>query len=250
MANAVNKVADRCADAAGAASAYDDAEYAAALLAIAAIVGWILGGIFGMMEDDFMCQRTISFDAAALQNFAQKEDWWLFKNPDDSGAAILKVYFKLGPVDLFFESDIDAAFSHNGKAFFFKGNQYIRYDLDSDRADEGYPYPIGGTTWPGLEPFADGIDAAFSHNGKVFFFKGNQYIRYDLDRNRANEGYPYPIGETTWPGLEPFADGIDAVLNAGNGKAYFFKGNQYIRYDLNRDQADEGYPYLIRDHWI
>ena len=37
----------------------------------------------------------------------------------------------------------------NGKAYFFRGNEYIRYDMAKDSADPGYPLPIVGM-WPGL----------------------------------------------------------------------------------------------------
>ena len=83
-------------------------------------------------------------------------------------------------------------------------------------------------------------------NGKAYFFKGNQYIRYDIAANKADAGYPLPI-KNNWPGLEAFADGIDAAVNWDNGKAYLFKGNQYIRFDIAADRADPGYPYTINN---
>jgi len=38
----------------------------------------------------------------------------------------------------------------NGKAYFFKGSQYIRYDIATDKADPGYPKTIDNSTWPGI----------------------------------------------------------------------------------------------------
>ena len=42
---------------------------------------------------------------------------------------------------------------------------------------------------------------------------------------------------------------IDAAANWGNGKVYFFKGPNYLRYDIADDRAEPGYPLPIADHW-
>ncbi len=144
-------------------------------------------------------------------------------------------------------SSVDAVVNWgNGKAYFFKGNQYIRYDIATDRADQGYPQPFNASTWPGVGNYWSSVDAVVNWgNGKAYFFKGNQYIRYDIAGNRADEGYPKYISETTWPGVGNIWSSIDAVVNWGNGKAYMFQGNQYIRYDIAADRADAGYPQPI-----
>ncbi|GLW71048.1 hypothetical protein Kpho02_33470 [Kitasatospora phosalacinea] len=139
-----------------------------------------------------------------------------------------------------------------GKAFFFRGSDYVRYDIAADRADPGYPLSIGDQ-WPGLREagFDAGLDAVANWgNGKAYFFKGAQYLRYDIAADRADPGYPLSIGDQ-WPGLREagFDAGLDAVVNWGNGKAYFFKGAQYLRYDIAADRADPGYPLSIGDQW-
>lgn len=132
----------------------------------------------------------------------------------------------------------------NGKAYCFRGSQYVRFDIKAGRTDSGYPKPINSGTWPGLI-WIEGIDAAVNWgNGKAYFFRGSQYVRYDIASDRVDPGYPQPINSQTWPGLV-WTDGIDAAVNWGNGKAYFFKGNQYIRYDIKADRADSGYPKPI-----
>ncbi|MCX6581039.1 MAG: hemopexin repeat-containing protein [Candidatus Aminicenantes bacterium] len=137
----------------------------------------------------------------------------------------------------------------NGKAYFFKGNRYVRYDIPTDRTDPGYPKFINNENWPGL-PWKNGIDTAVNwDNGKVYFFKGNRYIRYDIAADRIDPGYPKFINNETWPGL-PWTNSIDAAVNWGNGKAYFFKGNQYVRYDIPADRTDPGYPKFINnENW-
>jgi hypothetical protein len=134
------------------------------------------------------------------------------------------------------------------KVFFFRGDQCVRYDIAADRVDDGYPQPIAGR-WPSLERggFARGIDAAVNWgNGKVYFFRGRDYVRYDIAADRVDEGYPQPIAGH-WPGLDrgEFDQGIDAAINWGNGKAYFFRGRNYVRYDMAADRVDGGYPMPI-----
>jgi hypothetical protein len=152
-----------------------------------------------------------------------------------------------------FGGGVDAALNlEAGKVYFFKGGQYVRYDVATDRVDDGYPLPIAGQ-WPGLAEagFGDGIDAAVHWGtGKVFLFKGGQYVRYDVATDRVDDGYPLPIGGQ-WPGLAEagFGDGIDAAIHWGNGKIYFFRGGQYLRYDITDDRADDGYPLPIAGQW-
>jgi matrix metalloproteinase-14 (membrane-inserted) len=140
---------------------------------------------------------------------------------------------------------IDAAVEWgNGKVYIFRGNQYFRYDIKADQVDAGYPKPINQTNWSGV-PWTDGIDAAVNWgNGKVYIFKGNEYVRFDIKADKVDPGYPKPINQTTWPGL-PWTNGIDAALNWGNGKVCIFKGDQYVRYDIASDKVDAGYPKPI-----
>ena len=88
----------------------------------------------------------------------------------------------------------------NGKAYFFRGNEYVRWDIQGDRTDPGYPKPLY-PTWTGL-PWTDGVDAVVNWgNGKAYFFHGNEYVRWDIKSDRADPGYPKPFNGSTWPGL-------------------------------------------------
>jgi len=133
---------------------------------------------------------------------------------------------------------------NNGKAYFFKGENYIRYDVATDKADDGYPLPIS-PNWHGIWP--GGIDTALVYpNGKAYFFKEEKYMRYDLASDSVDAGYPAKI-EDGWKGI--WTDGLDAAVTWNNGKAYFFKGDQYIRYDIAADKADDDYPKDIAGYW-
>jgi hypothetical protein len=195
----------------------------------------------------------------------------------------------------------------NGKAYFFQGNQYVRYDLAADKVDDGYPKQIAGN-WPGVveagfasglglygitrwgntseylfhidnylryatgpdavdqgypKPidghwqglreagFAAGFDAAIKWpNGKLYFFRDDSYLAYDIAADAVDSGYPRTIA-ADWPGMSNagFAAGIHAALPWWNGKAYFFKGDQYVRYDISADTVDAGYPKPIAGSW-
>ena len=130
------------------------------------------------------------------------------------------------------------------KAYFFRGSEYVRYDIAADRPDDGYPQPIN-SGWPGV--FEEDIDAAVVWpNGKAYFFRGSEYVRYDVATDRADDGYPQSIS-SGWPGV--FEEAIDAAVAWSNGKAYFFSGDEYTRYDIAADRADDGYPQTIRSGW-
>ncbi|HEX2705799.1 MAG TPA: hemopexin repeat-containing protein [Candidatus Lustribacter sp.] len=129
------------------------------------------------------------------------------------------------------------------RAYFFSGDQYVRYDVAADAVDAGYPKPIAGS-WPGL--FTRDIDAAVVlPNGKVCFFSGDQYIRYDWDADQADPGYPKAIAGS-WPGL--FVP-VEAAVTWDTGKVYFFQGQHYARYDPATGQIEDGYPKVIADGW-
>jgi alkaline phosphatase D len=143
-----------------------------------------------------------------------------------------------------YSSGIEAAVLwNNKKAYFFKGNGYICYDIAADKAEPGPRYI--GKFWRGLWP--EGIDAgALWNNGKAYFFRGSEYVRYDVAADRVDPGYPKSIKEG-WPGVWP--DGIDGVALWPDGSAYFFKGDQHIRYDVKNDRAYPGGPRSNGERW-
>ena len=147
-----------------------------------------------------------------------------------------------------FQEGVDAEVVwNNQKVYFFKGDQFLRYDIATDRVDPGYPLPIAGH-WPGL--WTDHIDAGVVWpNGKAYFFHGSQYIRYDIATGKTDPGYPAEI-KGGWPGFPAsFAAGVDNAVVWNNGKAYFFKGSEYIRYDIAADKTDPGFPQSIAANW-
>lgn len=136
------------------------------------------------------------------------------RNAVDSGYPLPIAGNWPGMAEAGFGDGLDAALNWGSKAFFFKGAHYVRYDVPSDRVDDGYPLPIAGY-WPGMAEagFGDGLEAAVNwNNGKVFFFKGGYYLRYDMAGNQVDAGYPLPVAGY-WPGVSEagFADGLNAA---------------------------------------
>ncbi|MFI6768479.1 hemopexin repeat-containing protein [Streptomyces sp. NPDC050355] len=129
-----------------------------------------------------------------------------------------------------------------GKGYAFTGGTYVRYDQFDDRID-GPPKPVAGN-WPGLPDgsggganWQQGIDAAVNWGtGKLFLFKGDSYVRYDITADRMDTGYPRKIAGN-WPGL--FGQGLDAAVYPGGRFAYFFRGAFYQRYDVDADGVDD-----------
>ncbi len=152
-----------------------------------------------------------------------------------------------------FQSNVNAAvrWPTNDKVYLFQGDEYVRYDTGEGEMDTGYPKKISAG-WTGFPAqFDAGIDAAVAWPGdkKLYFFKGDSYIRYDVPSQKVDAGYPKKIS-AGWPTLPAsFKSGIDAANLWPNGKIYFFKGNRYLRYDTTANKMDPGYPKLIAGNW-
>jgi hypothetical protein len=167
-----------------------------------------------------------------------------------SGSVVAGIWPGMAEADF---ADPDAAVNYeNGKVYFFKGDKYVRYDVAEDRVDPGYPLPIAGQ-WAGMAEagFGSGIDAAINWgNGKLYFFKDDRYLRYDVAGDKVDPGFPLPIAGQ-WPGLAEagFGSDVDAAVSWGNGKVYLFRGDSYVRYDMIDDRVDPGFPLKIADQW-
>ncbi len=86
-------------------------------------------------------------------------------------------------------------------------------------------------------------------DGKAYFFHGDQYISYDAVKLCAEPGFPRTIAEG-WPGV--FEKDIDAAFawpegGALESKAFFFRADEFVRFDLSAGKVDSGYPQKIAD---
>jgi peptidyl-Lys metalloendopeptidase len=149
-----------------------------------------------------------------------------------------------------FTSNFDAAVNgqgaFSGKCYFFKGDSYIRYDWGADKADAGYPKKIADN-WNNLPAgFKNNFDAAMNgagpFAGKLYIFKGNNYIRYDWQTDKTDPGYPANIA-ANWHALPAgYTGSFDTAVEGAkqfSDRGYFFKGNNYIRYSWSQDRAEQ-----------
>ena len=138
-----------------------------------------------------------------------------------------------------------------GRAYYFRNDtRYVRYNKTLDQADGGYPLDVNDNTWPGLGPYRDLIVAAFKANSSkgYFFLSDGRYLRYDLNQDRVDGGYPKAVNDKTWPGMGAYATQIRAALKWPNSKVYFFlEDGTYLRYDMLSDSLDGGYPKPINN---
>ena len=145
--------------------------------------------------------------------------------------------------------DLDAAINGQGafagNCYFFKGDSYVKFDWKNDRAYPDCPKKVAGN-WPGLPSGFEGdFDAILNGNGKFagncYFFKGDSYVKFDWMKDHAAPGYPKKIADG-WNQLpDAFKKGLDASIDgygAFSGKAYLFKGGDYVRYDWAVDSSD------------
>jgi hypothetical protein len=136
----------------------------------------------------------------------------------------------------------------NGKIFFFKNDNYWRFDLKANRLDKGYPNKIkrgfiGLKNYPKLGiDFSKNLDAALNRNNKhCYFFKGAYYVKYDMATKKVMSGYPKKIAGN-WSLPKEFTKNIDASYSRYDERVYFFKGSKYVRYNLKTKKVDPGYP--------
>ncbi|XP_067883519.1 matrix metalloproteinase-25-like [Heterodontus francisci] len=133
-------------------------------------------------------------------------------------AAQIKNFWQGLPTDM---KKIDTVYERmtDNKIVFFIGSQY--WVFSNTIVESGYPRSISDFGLPGPN-----IDAAFvwPHNGKTYFFKGDEFWRFDDQKGQMDSGYPKKV--SLWKGIP--AD-LDDIMGWNNGATYFFKGQGYWR---------------------
>lgn len=138
----------------------------------------------------------------------------------------------------------------NRKYYFFRQDRYVRY-TGGRGVDDNYPQTIDWG-WNGLwTDFPGPYDCAVRRSGNskhYYFFKGRDYARYTWGRG-VDDDYPKPIGPNWHDLARRFPPPYDAaVVGTRNGKYYFFKGDEYVRY-TGGVGVDAGYPKKVNRGW-
>ena len=141
---------------------------------------------------------------------------------------------------------IDTGFTYgkDKKTYFFKGDQYWKFDDSKENIAKDFPKNIV-SKWGELP---SDLDAVFTwgKNNKTYFFKGAKFWEFDDKRLKIASGYPKLIKDF-WKGVP---DNIDSVFTWGkDGKTYFFKGKFYYRFNDKMQKVDRGYPKEIKKRW-
>ncbi|XP_027975730.1 matrix metalloproteinase-21 [Eumetopias jubatus] len=132
--------------------------------------------------------------------------------------------------------------------YFFKGNQYWRYDSDKDQAytedEQGRSYPkLISEGFPGIP---SPLDTAFYDRRKqlIYFFKESLVFAFDVNRNQVLDSYPMKITEV-FPGIDPenhpFRNIDSAYYSYAHNAIFFFKGNAYWKVVSDRDRQQHSW---------
>lgn len=143
--------------------------------------------------------------------------------------------------DIDFTKNLDAVFKKGDYFYFFKSDEYMKYNYKTDVLSSSSPRKIS-SGFKGV--FPDNIDAAFKKGNYVYFFKNDEYTRFDWEDNGVSKGYPRKIS-AGFNGV--YTEGIDAAINKDNDDIYFFRGGEYVKYNWKDDKSSKSSS--IQEGW-
>ena len=167
---------------------------------------------------------------------------------------------------------VDAAFKTSGYIHLVVGSNVWKFK--ASYKDSGDPYVVASGYPKLITEFMPGFPwlevgaAAYYKDNKVYFFNGDQYLRYDLNAKEVEPGYPKSLSE--WPDNifdDITADGVQAAFSHKTGTMFFFfrknvhvykdpfdngrtmteyNAPVYLAYDFaNKKRASGNHPYRI-----
>jgi hypothetical protein len=135
------------------------------------------------------------------------------------------------------------------KAYFLQDSRYVRFDVEANAVDPGYPRAIAAG-WKGVGDvgFGADVDAAVDLGaGKVYLLSGSRYVRVDQSALTLDAGYPLEIADQWGAGMRDsgFASGVDAAAHVGGGRVFFAQGPSFLWYQDGSDAVDG--PHALAD---
>ncbi|CAO2583656.1 Matrix metalloproteinase-21 [Lemmus lemmus] len=127
--------------------------------------------------------------------------------------------------------------------YFFKGNQYWKYDSENDQAhtedEEGRSYPkLISEGFPGIP---SPLDTAFYERRQqlIYFFKESLVFAFDVNQNQVLNSYPKKMSQVfpaVMPQNHPFRNIDSAYYSYAHGSVFFLKGNSYWKVVSDKDK--------------
>jgi len=143
--------------------------------------------------------------------------------------------------------------------YFFREQNYIRWDIDHERLFDGYPMPIA-EGWPGLldvfpgSPLKGAMHVPGWNNQIYFFFQGqDRAVLWDVASHKRAE-VPTPLRDILPTDLVAPGHFAPVYVDRGDRQhVYVFRADTYTRFTVSPGklptQEDEGYPRKIGDGW-
>ena len=154
----------------------------------------------------------------------------------------------------------------NGKTYFFlrsgRKTIYWRYDYVLDEADAGFPQPVNDQTWPGVVDLQNITTGLYWDEGRIYFlYKNGNVLSFDVERHRAERGYPRPMDHwreaRNWPRqVQDRMGAVTAAVNWHNDVIYYFLNDPqdtFMRHYRDTGQVSDpravkvGFPGLAFD---
>jgi len=129
-----------------------------------------------------------------------------------------------------------------------KDDLVMYYSISKNQILLNFPKKIQAQ-WPNL-PYSSNIDAAIQCKpNEIIFFKGPNFIKYDYIKQQCVKSEQKI--SLKWKGI--WEDYIDSIINwygdAGKGRFYVFRKNQFMRISKKNKCIDPGYPQEIKIGW-
>ena len=127
-------------------------------------------------------------------------------------------------------------------------SRFWEYDSKRKLLKSGPIAQYGNGGFPADSAALDNMDAVFTWegNGRTYFFKDNQYWKYNEQTQRAYT-YRYPRDiQRAWK----FPGNISAAVRWLNGRNYVFWDTTYAKMDKGKVGRARGYPQLISNRWM